>query len=205
MDERALEAYLQRHICGPLGMHDTSFVGRDEWASRSAAVHHRQPDGSVAPADQPAAAPPEFHRGGGGLSSTGPDYIRFLRMLLAEGELDGARILAPETVALMGRNAVGDLAVPILRSRNPDFAQEFDMFPGQVKKWGLSFLMNTEDVPGGRGAGSLAWAGIFNTHFWIDPKRRVAALLLMQLLPFQDAAAMGLLAAFERAVYTGRT
>ena len=71
-----------------------------------------------------------------------------------------------------------------------------------VKKWGLGFMISTEAVPGGRSAGSLAWAGLGNTYFWIDPAKGVAGVILMQLLPFADAKALALLDRFEKAVYT---
>jgi CubicO group peptidase (beta-lactamase class C family) len=95
--------------------------------------------------------------------------------------------------------------VPILRSTNPAMAREVEFFPGQVKKWGLSFLLNTEDVAGGRGAYSLAWAGVHNTFFWVDPKRRITAVLMMQILPANDEHVLETLMAFEQAVYASAT
>ena len=99
----------------------------------------------------------EFYTGGAGLFSTAPDYLAFTRMLLAGGTLDGVEALKQETVKLMARNAIGDLDVPMVRSNNPALALEVETFPGQVKKWGLTFLINTEDVEGFRSAGSLTW------------------------------------------------
>lgn len=122
-------------------------------------------------------------------------------MLLAGGTLDGRQVLKPETVKLMGQNHIGALDVPMLRSSNPQMALEVEFFPGMVKKWGLSFLINTGDVPDGRAAGSLAWAGVHNTFFWIDPSSRVAAVLMMQLLPANDPSVLETLVGFEAAVY----
>ncbi|MFO1025168.1 MAG: serine hydrolase domain-containing protein [Acetobacteraceae bacterium] len=198
-----LESYFQRHICGPLGMTDTTFVERPEWGARVATVHARQPDGSF----ELVAAPPgpvtdrEFFAGGGGLFSTAGDYLRFLRALMGGGELDGARILRPETVALMAENHMGALNVLPMKTFNPAMSNDVELFPGMPKKWGLTFLINTQDVPGRRKAGSLAWAGINNTYYWLDPVRKVAGVFMTQILPFADKTVLDALDAFEAAVY----
>jgi methyl acetate hydrolase len=196
-----LETYCQKQILGPLGMRDTSFRPRDDMTRRLVATHARGPDGKPAPITFEFPQHAEFLMGGGGLFSTARDYLAFTRMLLAGGALDGARVLKPGTVTLMGQNAIGAIEVPILRSTNPAMAREVEFFPGQVKKWGLTFLLNTEDVAGGRGAYSLAWAGVHNTFFWVDPKRRVTAVLMMQILPANDEHVLETLMAFEQAVY----
>ncbi len=198
-----LEAYMRQHIFAPLGMPDTSFIQRPEWDSRMTAVHARQGDGSL----RPIVVPPggnterEFYPGGGGLFSTAPDYLRFLRALMRGGELDGNRILKPETVTLMGQNHMGDLDVQPLPTQNPTLSNPVDLFPGMPKKWGLSFLINTQPGPAGRSAGSLMWAGLNNTYFWLDPARKVAGVLMTQTLPFADATVLQALDAFEHAVY----
>jgi methyl acetate hydrolase len=138
------------------------------------------------------------------LFSTAPDYISFLRMLLGGGAYNGARVLRPETVSLMAQNQMGDLDVLPLTTFKPAMSNDAEFFPGMSKKWGLSFLINTQDAPAGRSAGSLAWAGINNTYFWLDPKKRVAGVLMTQLLPFADAKVLGLLDRFEAAVYAMR-
>jgi CubicO group peptidase (beta-lactamase class C family) len=140
--------------------------------------------------------------GGGGLYGTAPDYLRFCRMVLNGGTLDGARILSPETVAEMGRNQIGALAVGKLVTALPNSSNDAEFFPGMAKRWSLGFMVNEEDAPGGgRSAGSLAWAGLANTYYWIDPKRDLAGVIVTQILPFADPKALGLLDAFERAVY----
>ena len=95
-------------------------------------------------------------------------------------------MLQPETVALMVQNHIGELDVQPLTTRNPTLSNDAEFFPGMVKKWGLSWLINTEDVPGRRSAGSLAWAGLHNTYFWLDPKSQVTGVLMTQILPFAD-------------------
>jgi len=187
----------------PLGMHDTSYIARPAWDGRLAGVHARKADGGL----EPIASPPideatrEFFPGGGGLYSTAPDYLRFLRALMHGGELDGARILKRETVALMSENHMGPLDVEPLPSFNPLLSNPVDLMPGIVKKWGLTFLINTEAIPAGRSAGSLAWAGLNNTYYWLDPSAQVAAVFMTQILPFADPIVLQALDAFERAVY----
>ena len=88
-----------------------------------------------------------------------------------------------------------------MRTADPAASNHVELFPGMAKKWGLSFLINTEDAPTGRSAGSLCWAGLRNTYYWLDPKKRVAGVLLTQILPFADPTVLGLLDAFEGEVY----
>jgi CubicO group peptidase (beta-lactamase class C family) len=197
-----LETYMHRHIFGPLRMTDTSFTQRPEWDSRLATVHARQPDGTLKPLTLAAPSKPrEFYPGGGGLYSTSPDYLKFLRALMAGGELGGASILKPETVALMGRNNMGALDVLPMKSFIPNLSNDVELFPGMVKKWGLTFLINTEPGPHGRSAGSLAWAGLNNTYYWLDPVKKVAGVIMTQVLPFADPTVLAALDAFEAAVY----
>jgi methyl acetate hydrolase len=200
-----LESYFQRNIFQPLGMHDTSFVLRDDMARRLVGTHARGADGKPAPIAFESAPDAEFQMGGGGLYSTAPDYLTFTRMLLAGGALDGVEVLKPETVKLMGRNAIGDIEVPKLRSDNPAMALEVEMFPGQVKKWGLSFIINTAEVAGGRAAESLAWGGVHNTFFWIDINRRITAVVMMQILPASDPHVLATMVNFEQALYAARS
>jgi CubicO group peptidase (beta-lactamase class C family) len=85
----------------------------------------------------------------------------------------------------------------------PVYTIDVDLYPDIVRKGWLSFLINTAKTPEGRSAGSLAWAGLANTYFWIDPVRNVSGVILMQLLPFADAKALETFAGFERGVYAG--
>lgn len=200
---RDLEAYFQENIFGPLGMNDSTFRPSSALQQRMVGTHARQPDGKVVPIPFEIPQDAEFLMGGGGLFSTAPDYLAYTRMILNGGELGGVRVLKPETVALMGQNHIGAIEVPVLKSANPALALEVDFFPGMVKKWGLSFLINTEEAPTGRAAGSLAWAGVHNTFFWIDPTKRVAAVLMIQLLPGGDQTVLTTLGGFEQAIYEG--
>jgi CubicO group peptidase (beta-lactamase class C family) len=121
-------------------------------------------------------------------------------MLLNGGELDGARVLKAETVALMSHNNIGALSVPALKSALPRSA-DFTFIADGRDKWGLGFLITTDQVPGKRSPGSLSWAGINNTYFWIDPSRGIAGVMLMQYLPFADVKALAVYNAFERGAY----
>jgi methyl acetate hydrolase len=196
-----LETYMQRHLFTPLGMPDTSFIQRPEWDSRLGPIHARQTNGSLVPLPPPPVVKREFYAGGGGLFSTASDYLRFLRALMNGGELDGNRILKPETVALMFQNQMGDLDVQPLPTQVPEMSNPVNLFPGMKKKWGLTFLINTEQGPAGRSAGSLAWAGLNNTYYWLDPVKKIAGVFMTQTLPFADHTVLEALDAFESAVY----
>ncbi len=201
-----LETYMQRNLFTPLRMVDTSFIQRPDWDSRLLAVHARQTDGTLKPLAAPAAPTGpdetrEFYPGGGGLFSTVGDYLRFLQALMHGGVLDGQRVLRAETVTLMGQNHMDALNVLPMKSFIAHLSNDVALFPGNPSKWGLSFLINTQDVAGGRSAGSLAWAGLNNTYYWLDPHRQVAGVLMTQILPFADRAVLDALDAFEAAVY----
>jgi CubicO group peptidase (beta-lactamase class C family) len=197
-----LESYFRRHILDPLGMRDTGFLLRNDMARRLVGTHMRDPDGKPIAISIEPMEEAEFHTGGAGLFSTAPDYVTFTRMLLAGGALEGVEVLKPETVKLMTHNAIGDLSVPMVRSNNPALALEVETFPGQVKKWGLTFLINTKDIEGFRSAGSLTWGGVHNTYFWIDLEKRITAVALMQILPIGDPHVQETMIGFERARYT---
>ncbi len=198
---KRLDVYLKDHIFTPLGMRDTGFKLGVAQRERLVGMHQRGADGSLTPVPFEMAQEPEFHMGGGGLYGTAPDYIRFVRMLLNGGALDGSRVLKAETVKLMGENHIGDLNVGKMTTAIPEASNDFDPWPDQDKKWGLSFMINTRHTPEGRSPGSLAWAGLANTYFWVDPARDVGGVIMMQLLPFIDPKAMELYGALERGVY----
>jgi methyl acetate hydrolase len=196
-----LEGYFRDHIFGPLGMADTSFKLRPSQRERLVAMHARGADGSLKPIEFEMPQEPEFFMGGGGLYSTGPDYLKFVRMFLNKGSLDGKTVLQQETVAMMGQNQIGDTNVVVLKTVMPDSSLDAEFFPGMVKKWGLGFMINTEAAPTGRSPGSLAWAGLANTYYWIDPGKNIAGVILMQLLPFADPQALQTFAEFETGLY----
>ena len=201
-----LEAYFQRNILQPLGMKDTGFSVPAEKFDRLVSSYQRQSDGSLKENPRTLPAPPKSFNGGGGLVSTAGDYVRFMQMILRRGLTSGKeRILQAKTVDAMASNQTGELRAGILKSVNLERSRDVDFHPGFSDRFGFGFLINTTAYEGGRSAGSLAWAGIQNTFFWIDPKRGVCGVLLMQFLPFCDEEAIGLLRDFERSVYASLT
>jgi methyl acetate hydrolase len=200
-----LEAHFKKHIFEPLGMKDTTFEITAAQRAREASGHHRQPDGSLKPEPmEPAPKPnavPRHHSGGGGIYSSAPDYLTLIRMLMHGGSFEGARILQPETVALMGQNQIGPVEAGILKTTAPRLSNDVDFFHGISLKWGFGHMINMQPVPEARSAGSMTWAGLFNTYYWIDPKKHVAAVFMTQVLPFADERALRVYRQFERGVY----
>jgi methyl acetate hydrolase len=200
---KKLDAYLHDHMFAPLGMSDTGFKITDNMRKRLVGMHARGEDGTLAAIPFELEQNPEFHMGGGGLYSTAGDYIKFCQMILNKGKGNGNQLLKPETVAAMGQNQMGDLTVGKMTTAAPPFTNDVDLYPDMIKKWGLSFLINTGKTPEGRSPGSLAWAGLANTYFWIDPARDIAGVILMQVLPFADKKCLEAFAGFESGVYAG--
>ncbi|MDT0634474.1 serine hydrolase domain-containing protein [Salinisphaera sp. W335] len=196
--------YFREHIFEPLGMTDTAFTMSDDARARLATIHARTPDGRLAPHPLVLEQDPEQQMAGHGLYGTAGDYLRFTRAILNNGELDGQRILQAKTVDLMRQNHIGDLEVPAIESIDPTLSNNVELYPGMSKKWGLSFLINTEETPEGRAAGSVAWAGLANSYYWIDHDKGVTGVYFTQILPFFDPESAPLFQAFEQAVYNGQ-
>jgi methyl acetate hydrolase len=197
---KTLGTFMQDHIFHPLGMNSTSFKISPEMRSRLAKVHRRE-NGAPVPIDMETPQNPHAEMGGGGLYSTVADYLRFVRMILNEGSGNGAQLLKPETVRSMGQNHMGDRRVEKLISVNLERSLDAEFFPGMPKTWGLTFMINNEKAPTGRSANSLAWAGLGNCFFWIDPHEGIGGVFMSQLLPFVDERALKLNFDFEAAVY----
>jgi CubicO group peptidase (beta-lactamase class C family) len=196
-----LDAYFRKHILDPLGMNDTAFVISPQQRLREASVHRRGPIGSLAPQPLERQSERQSFSGGGGIYSTGPDYLTLIRVLLQGGALDGVRILRPDTVALMSQNQIGKIEAGVLKTTTPALSNDVDFFPGISLKWGLGHMINMQPIPDGRSAGSLTWGGLLNTYYWIDPGRRIAAVFMTQVLPFADKRALRIYRQFERGVY----
>jgi CubicO group peptidase (beta-lactamase class C family) len=193
-----LDGYMQENLLGPLGMTDTAFKIGDMQRKRLAGMHARTPEGLVS-IDMEFPQNPEFHMGGGGLYSTVGDYLKFTQMILHGGKLNGVEVLRPETVATMSRNAMGDLVCTPMKAVVLSASNDVDFVAGM--KWGLSFMINPAPMPTGRAAGSLAWAGLANSYYWIDPVRKVTGVFATQILPFYDEKAVKAFEGFETAVY----
>ena len=200
---KRLDAYLRDHLFAPLGMSDTAFKIGAEQRKRLVGMHARGPDGALAPIPFELEQDPEFHMGGGGLYGTASDYIRFTRMILNKGSGSGNQVLKPETVALMAQNSIGEIVMTKMTSHVAFATNDVDLYPDMAKKWGLSFMINTAQTTEGRSAGSLAWAGLANTYYWIDPARDITGVILMQVLPFADGKCLEAFGGFESRVYAG--
>jgi len=199
----SLEAYFQQHIFVPLGMVDTSYAVPLAKQSRVATEHSRingvlqeQPQGSI------SATPTAPFRGDCCLYSTAQDYGKFMEMLLNGGHLGSAKILSESSVKMMGENNIGPIFVELQRSADESLAKPFPLGAGH-DKFGLGFQIASSDPEYAkfRSPGSMSWAGIHNTEFWIDPAQHIGVVMMMQVLPFYDEGAIRTLRDFEELVY----
>ncbi|MGQ0530809.1 MAG: serine hydrolase domain-containing protein [Panacagrimonas sp.] len=198
---KKLGAYLAEHIMAPLGMTDTAFTMRPDMRARRASIHTRGADGSLTPIDLEIPQQPEVEMGGHALYGTAGDYAKFMRMILNRGQAAGGRVLKAETVEMMSSNQIGALNVESLKTSNRFFSNDMNLPPDNPHKWGLGFMINTKDLPTGRKGGSLMWAGLCNSYYWIDPVSGIAGVYLTQILPFADVKSFPLFLEFEYTTY----
>jgi CubicO group peptidase (beta-lactamase class C family) len=198
---KTLDRYFRDHIIVPLGMKDTGFTITEQQRGREANLHFRKANGTFVSKPIEKQTPPKVFSGGGGIYSTAPDYLTLLQALLNGGNLAGKSILRPETVALMAANQIGNIEAGIMKTTNPALSNDVDFFPGVRLRWGLGHMINLDPVREGRRAGSLTWAGLYNTYYWIDPASGIAGVIMMQVLPFADARALNVYRQFERGIY----
>jgi CubicO group peptidase (beta-lactamase class C family) len=191
---QTLEAHLRETLTGPLGMDDTMALIGPAQQARRVVLQQRGADG-LAPVAWRAPERLAFLYGGGGLYSSAADYLTFLRAVL------GGTLLGPAMQAELTRNQIGDLDVQPMLSAVPTASNDVHLFPGQRLKWTLAFLQNTQTTAEGRSAGSLAWAGLSNCYYWIDPARDVCGVFVTGLLPFADPAALAAFAGYEAEIY----
>jgi methyl acetate hydrolase len=199
---KRLGEVMRERIFAPLGMASTGFKLTAPMRARLACVHQRAPNGALVP-DTSIEWPqmPEVQMGGHALYGTVEDYGRFIRMWLNDGAGEGGRVLKAETVAMAAKNGLGNLKVKPLKGVIPTLSLDVDFFPGLSKSWGLTFMINDEEAPTGRSAGSLSWCGLGNLYYWIDRKQGIGGVWAAQVLPFVDPACFQGYLAFERAVY----
>ena len=195
-----IDAFLENRILGPLGMRDTTYAVP---ASKTARVvsRNQKADGKITEIPNPDVIPATV-RGDGGLYSTAPDYARFVQMILNYGQLDGMRLLKGQTVREMERNHTGSVKVRQQPTAEPLRSKPYPLGAGE-DVWGLGFQIAApaRPAPDRRRPGSMTWAGINNTFFWIDPEKQIGAIVLMQVLPFYDNAALGILQETEKLIY----
>ena len=201
VDGRRIDQFCREEIFDPLRMPDTRFEVEPHMASRLAAVSIRGEDGKFADFALAPPSKPEFYGMGHALYSTAPDYMRFLRMYLNKGALDGVRILSAAGLEKMLANQIGSTPIPCLKTVVPAITADAEFFPGKRKSHSMAFMRFEEDIAGMRHAGSQGWAGVLNSHFWFDPKADVAGLLMTQSLPFIEPRFATTYENFERAAY----
>lgn len=196
-----LDHVVQDQIAGPLGMHDTMFKLDEARKANRVTVHVKGEDGAWGSAGEVLNQDPDWWAGGHGLYSTPRDYIRFERALLRGGELDGVRILEQGTVDAAFTHQLGDLSFPEeILTADPPITDSLRVGPGWT--WGHGLLLNNQDVPGGRRAGTGSWAGLFNTHFFIDRTTGICASIYTNSLPFiVEQEAWKAYGEFEQALY----
>ena len=197
-----LDTHVRAHIGEPLGMLDTTFDPSDAQRDRLMAIHDAKAGRPLSVSSIALSAEQEFWSGGGGLYSTAGDYLRFMRALLRGGELDGERVLRPETVQLAFADHLHGAPLPAdgTHSAVPELSNDVPALPFE-QGFGLGFSLMLEDIPGMRRAGTGDWAGLCNTYFWIDHASGITATLMTQVLPFFDAGAVQTLLGFEGSVY----
>ena len=194
-----IDAFLESRILQPLGMHDTSYLVPAAKYPRVVAVNARGADGKFVERPMPPTLGANV-AGDGGLYGTASDYGLFLRMLLNRGRLGDRRILSEKSAKTMFENHTGKVVVQPQESANLSLSRNFPLGAGK-DRWGLGFQLAAEKLTNRRAPGSGTWAGIFNTHFFIDPSREIGVIVMMQTLPFYDEASMKVYAGFEEAVY----
>ena len=181
---KPFDQFLAEEIFEPLGMVDTGFYVPPEKQSRLPACYERRMERKLILQDDPQTSPyltpPEFLSGGGGLVSTGSDYLRFAEMLRRGGERGGTRIVSRKTIELMTQNHLpGD--VDLTQMAQGSFSET----PYEGVGFGLGFSINLG--PGRTGAagsaGEFAWGGAASTAFWVDPAEDLSVVFLTQLLP----------------------
>ncbi|MFF0280554.1 serine hydrolase domain-containing protein [Rhodococcus aetherivorans] len=199
---RRLGEVMRERIFEPLGMADTAFTLTADMRDRLAVVHQRGEDGTVVPmSEMVLPQDPEVHMGGHGLYTTVPDYLRFLRMWLRDGDAPGGRVLAAGTVADAVRGGLDGQQITALPGVIPALSNDAEFFPGLPKNWAYTFMVNEEPAPTGRPAGALGWAGLANLYYWIDRQNGIAGFWATQILPFADAVSFGGYLDFEAAAY----
>jgi methyl acetate hydrolase len=197
---QTLDVVIKDGITGPLGMGDTMFRLDEGRRENCVAVHLKDQNGAWTSAEEILNQNPDWWPGGHGLYSTPRDYVRFERALLRGGELDGVRILSQDTVDAAFSNQIGDLDFPPeIPTADPPITSSLRVGPGW--KWGYGLLLNTQDVPGRRRAYTGAWAGLLNTHFFVDRSTGVCASIYTNSLPFITEEAWKLYGDFETALY----
>jgi methyl acetate hydrolase len=196
-----LDQFLNEHFIRPLGMEDTSYAVPASKTARVVTTHSRS-TGTLVETPNPATISSAV-AGDGGLNSTAADYIKFLQMLLNDGKWQGKSLLSKSSIQAMTTNQIGSVVVETQPAALADRTRPFPVAPAAGRdKFGFGFEITTsnKENPNLRSPGSYTWAGIYNTHFWVDPKRGIAGVIMFQVLPFYDDATMKIYQDFEEAI-----
>ena len=201
---KSLGDVLKERVFEPLGMKDIAFTRTESMKSRTATIHARNADGSLTPMNDFALPDnPEVEMAGHGLYATVPEYMKFIRMWLNDGDGPNGRVLQKETVEQAVRNGLqSHHKVTVLPGVIPSLSNDAEFFPGLAKSWSYTFMVNDEEAPTGRPAGAIGWAGLANLFYWIDRKNGFGGYWATQVLPFGDAVSFGAYMDFEAAVYS---
>jgi methyl acetate hydrolase len=194
----SLDLFFETRIFQPLGLNNTGFYLEREKHHRLIALFRRV-NGELIGEPWPESYEP-FVAGDAGLLSTGDDYIRFLQLLLNMGQVGNTRLLTNQSVNELTMNQLGSIKVQKQPGAIPEVSNSFPLGAGR-DTFGLGFQLKEDEEDNTRSPGSYSWAGLFNTHFWADPQQGIAAVLLMQILPFYDDLCIQLLKDFEYRVY----
>jgi CubicO group peptidase (beta-lactamase class C family) len=202
ISSKNLNDFITDEVFLPLGMNDSTFDAA-KFGNKDIAVLHAMDNDTFVNVDELIDdSTANFFYGGGGIYSTPDDYCKFMRLFLNNGEANGNQFISSETLELMKTNQIGDLNYEFQPTYNPSLIHAHEWYPNIKKKFTYGFLTNLEDLPGGRKAGSLAWSGICNTYFWIDPYSGIAGTAMMQLSPHYDKRCISILEALEKASYS---
>jgi methyl acetate hydrolase len=184
-------------------MQEIAFTRTPSMKERSATIHARTADGGLSPMDGfELPDNPEVDMGGHGLYATIPEYMKFIRMWLNDGDGPNGRVLKPETVAWAVKNGLQEhQKVGMLPGVIASLSNDAEFFPGLKKSWSYTFMVNDEEAPTGRPAGAIGWAGLANSFYWIDRQNGVGGYWATQILPFGDPVSFGGYLDFETAVY----
>jgi CubicO group peptidase (beta-lactamase class C family) len=196
-----LDRFLNDRFFTPLGMQDTSYAVPAAKVERVVTTH-RLVNGKLVETANPANIASQV-AGDGGLNSTTDDYIKFLQMFLNGGKLQGKTILKKDSIEAMTKNQIGNVVVNTQPAVQPNLARPFPVGPSAGRdKFGFGFQITASNKENTnlRSAGSYTWAGIYNTHFWVDPKREIAGVLMFQVLPFYDDNVMKVYQDVEEAI-----
>ncbi|MFS0647500.1 serine hydrolase domain-containing protein [Siminovitchia sp. 179-K 8D1 HS] len=196
---KRLEEVMKEYIFEPLNMNDISFNPNTSMKGRRATIHTRDQNGLLTPKpDLILPEDPEMDMGGHGLYASIGEYMKFIRMILN----DGQGIFKKKTIEQMAQNGLGELKSGGWLTSDTTLANDGEFFPGVQKSWSYTFQVNDEPLPTGRPAGQLMWAGLANLYYFIDRENGIGGFWATQMFPYQDPASYLGYVEFESAIYS---